>query len=54
MTEHATKHTWETRLARRMSSSSVARVALPRFTPCVLDMLDQARPQAHLATSSIT
>ena len=36
-----------TRLARRMPSSSGARVALPRFTPCVLGLLGQARPRAH-------
>jgi hypothetical protein len=44
-----TTHTWMTRMARRSSSSSVARVALPRFAPCVLDLLGHARPQAHVA-----
>jgi hypothetical protein len=32
------------RLARRSSSSSVARVALPHIAPCVLDLLGQPRP----------
>jgi hypothetical protein len=53
MTATATTHTWMTRMARRISSSSVARVALPRFAPCVLDLLGHARPQAHVATEAV-
>jgi hypothetical protein len=28
-------------------------VALPRFAPCVLDLLGQARPRAHAAAESL-
>jgi hypothetical protein len=44
-----TEHTWLTRMARRISASSGARVLVARFAPCVLDLLGHARPQAHLA-----
>jgi hypothetical protein len=53
MTAAATTHTWMARMARRSSSSSVARVALPRFAPCVLDLLGHPRPQAHVATEAV-
>ncbi|HEX5821719.1 MAG TPA: hypothetical protein VFY30_08140 [Solirubrobacterales bacterium] len=53
MTATATTHAWMTRMARRSSSSSVARVAMPRFAPCVLDLLGHARPQAHVATEAV-
>ncbi len=46
-------HTRMPRLALRISSSSGARVALPRVAPCVLDLLGQPRPRAHTAMSSI-
>ncbi len=49
MPDSTTKHTWMTRLARHISSSSGARVLDAHFTPCVLDLLGQARPQSHLA-----
>jgi hypothetical protein len=53
MTATATTHTWMARMARRSSSSSVAGVAMPRFAPCVLDLLGHARPQAHVATEAV-
>jgi hypothetical protein len=53
MTATAITHTWMARMARRSSSSSVARVAMPRFAPCVLDLLGHARPQAHVATEAV-
>jgi hypothetical protein len=28
-------------------------VALPRFAPCVLELLDQARPRGHAATGRL-
>jgi hypothetical protein len=48
-----TTHTWMTRMARRMSASSLARVLLARVAPCVLDLLGHARPQAHATTEPI-
>ena len=42
-----------TRLALRISSSSAARVALPRHAACVLDLLGQSRPRAHAAVESL-
>jgi hypothetical protein len=54
MTATATTPTWMTRMARRSSSSSVARVALPRFAPCVLELLGHSRHQAHAATEAVT
>jgi hypothetical protein len=53
MTDSTTLHTWMTRLARRISSSSGARLQLASFAPYVLDLLGQARPQAHTAMESI-
>jgi hypothetical protein len=47
MTERGPDYTWMPRPARRISSSSVARVAMPRVAPCVLDLLGRARPQAQ-------
>jgi hypothetical protein len=41
-----------TRLALHISASSGARVALPRFTPCVLELLDQARPRVRADSGS--
>jgi len=40
------------RLAHRIPASSAARVALPRFTPCVLGLLGQARPRSHAGSES--
>jgi hypothetical protein len=53
MTEDATTHTRMTRVAHRISSSSVPRVPLARFAPCVLDLLDHAAPRARVAAASI-
>jgi hypothetical protein len=41
------------RLARRISSSSGARVPQAHFAPCVLDLLGQTRPQADTAAASL-
>jgi hypothetical protein len=35
-----------TRAALRISLSSGAHVALPRFAPCVLELLGRARPRS--------
>jgi hypothetical protein len=53
MTDYTTLHTWMTRLAHRISSSSGARLLLASFAPCVLELLGQSRPQAHRAMESI-
>jgi hypothetical protein len=53
MSDSTTAHTCMTRLARRISSSSGARVLQAHFAPCVLDLLGQARPQAHAAMQSL-
>jgi hypothetical protein len=42
-----------TRVALRISSSSVTRVPLARVVPCVLELLGHARPQAHEAKGAI-
>jgi hypothetical protein len=44
-----TKHTRMTRLALRISASSGLPLAPPKAAPCVLDLLDQSGPRAHLA-----
>jgi hypothetical protein len=44
-----TQHAWMTRLARRISASSDSPLAPPKASPCVLDLLDQSRPQSHWA-----
>jgi hypothetical protein len=48
-----TPHTWMTRVALRMSASSGSPLAPPKASPCVLDLLGHARPQAHAAMESI-
>jgi hypothetical protein len=53
MSDPTTLHTWMTRLAQRISSSSGARVPLAHFAPCVLELLGHARPQAHTAAPSL-
>jgi len=52
MPDTVTTHTWMTRLARRISSSSDARVPAAHIAPCVLELLGQARHQAHAATEA--
>jgi hypothetical protein len=44
-----TRHTWMTRLALRISASSGLPLQPAKAASCVLDLLGQARPQAHLA-----
>ena len=44
-----TKHTWMGRLALRISASSDLPLQPAKAAPCVLDLLDQSTPQAHLA-----
>jgi hypothetical protein len=53
MTDSTTLHTWMTRLARRISSSSGARLPLASFASCVLHPLGQARPQAYTTMESV-
>jgi hypothetical protein len=53
MTDPTTAHTRMTRVARRISSSSGARVLEAHFAPCVLELLGHARPRAHAAEESI-
>jgi hypothetical protein len=38
-----------TRVMLRSSSSSGSPLAPPKASPCVLDLLDHARPQVHRA-----
>jgi len=54
MSEPTTPRTRMTRPPLRISASSVTRVALPRFAPCVLDLLDHVHRQAHVATEAVT
>ncbi len=42
-----TAHTWMTDVALRISSSSDLPLAPPKASPCVLDLLGHAGPQAH-------
>jgi hypothetical protein len=42
------RHTWMTRLALRISASSGLPLPPAKAAPCVLDLLGQSRPQAHL------
>jgi hypothetical protein len=53
MSPSTTTHTWMTRMAHRMSASSVARLLKANFAPCVLDLLDHVRPQAHVAMEEL-
>jgi hypothetical protein len=52
MSDITTTHTWMTRVALRISASSGLPLAPPKAAPCVLDLLDHARPQAHVAVRS--
>jgi hypothetical protein len=49
MNNPTTTPTRMTRVARRISSSSGARVQEARFAPCVLDLLDHPHPRVHAA-----
>jgi hypothetical protein len=53
MSNSTTTHTRMTRVARRISSSSGARVLEAHFAPCVLDLLGHARPRVHVAMESL-
>jgi hypothetical protein len=48
-----TTHTRMTRVARRISSSSGARVLDADFAPCVLELLGRARPRAHVTVKQL-
>ncbi len=52
MTVITTSHTWMTRMARRISSSSGSPLPPAKASPCVLDLLGHARPQAQLAMTT--
>jgi hypothetical protein len=52
MTNSATTHTWMTRMALRISSSSGLPLQPAKAAPCVLDLLGHARPQSHVAAKS--
>jgi hypothetical protein len=53
MTDSTTPHTWMTRVALRISASSGLPLAPPKAAPCVLDLLDHTRRQAHAAMGSV-
>jgi hypothetical protein len=53
MAEPATTRTRMSRPALRISSSSAARVAMPRHAAGVLDLLGQASPRAHAAADLV-
>jgi hypothetical protein len=53
MSYSTTTPTRMTRVALRISASSGARVLKARFAPCVLELLDHARPRSHVATGSL-
>jgi hypothetical protein len=44
-----TTHAWMTRMAHRISASSGSPLAPPKASPSILELLDHARPQAHVA-----
>jgi hypothetical protein len=52
MVDFLARHTWMTCLALRISASSGLPLPPAKAAPCVLDLLGQARPQAHLARKS--
>jgi len=53
MTVSTTPRTWMTHVALRISASSGLPLAPPKAAPCVLDLLDHARPQAHAAMKAV-
>jgi hypothetical protein len=53
MTDPTIPHTWLTRVALRISSSSGSPLPPAKASPCVLDLLGHARPQVHAAAESI-
>jgi hypothetical protein len=62
MGDATTPHAWTSRVARRISSSSAARVLVAHVAAApkarasakreILDLLGDARPQAHAAVAS--
>ena len=48
-----TRHNWMARLALRISASSTLSLPPAKAAPCVLDLLGQARPQAHPAAEPL-
>jgi hypothetical protein len=52
MAAFTASHTGMTRLALRISSSSGLPLPPAKAAPCVLDLLGQSRPQAHLAVKA--
>jgi hypothetical protein len=53
MTASTTTHTWMTRVALRISASSGLPLQPAKAAPCVLDLLDHPRPQAHVAMKAV-
>ena len=49
MADFTTPRTWMTRVALRISASSGLPLEPPKAAPCVLDLLDRARPQSQVA-----
>ena len=54
MNDSMTNHTWMTRMARRISASSGLPLQPAKAAPCVLDLLDHARPQARPVMEALT
>jgi hypothetical protein len=52
MAAFTTPHAWMTDVALRISASSALPLAPPKAAPCVLDLLDHARPQSHAAAEA--
>ncbi len=52
MGDPTTPHAWRPRVARRISSSSTARVLFAHVAVCVLDLLGDARPEALAVVGS--
>jgi hypothetical protein len=53
MSDSTTTHARMTRVTRRISASSGARVQEAHFAPCVLELLGHSRPRAHAAMESL-
>jgi hypothetical protein len=49
MPNPTTPHAWMTHVALRISASSGLPLQPAKAAPCVLDLLDHARPQSHAA-----
>jgi hypothetical protein len=53
MTASTTTHAWMTHVALCISASSGLPLAPPKAAPCVLDLLDHARPRSHAAMKAV-